>query len=55
MVNKKILLRSSDEALHLMGQRDENIRRMENDYGVQIFMRQGGPVVDSADRKWTSR
>lgn len=46
MVNKKILLRSHDEALHLMGQRDENIRRMENDYGVQIFLRQGGPSGD---------
>ncbi|MCB4791624.1 MAG: PhoH family protein [Elusimicrobia bacterium] len=46
MVTKKIFLKSSDEVLHLLGQQDENLRRLERDYGVQIFVRQGGSTGD---------
>lgn len=46
MVTKKIFLKSSDEALNLMGQQDQNIRRIENDYGVQIFMKQSAASND---------
>ncbi|MFH1368114.1 MAG: PhoH family protein [Elusimicrobiota bacterium] len=46
MVTKKIFLKSSDEALHLMGQQDQNIRRLESEYGVQIFMKQGSASND---------
>jgi phosphate starvation-inducible PhoH-like protein len=46
MVTKKIFLRNSDEALHLLGQQDENLRRMEQLYKVQIFVRQGGQFGD---------
>ncbi len=41
MVTKKIFLKNSDEVVHLLGQHDENLRRMERTYGVQIFVRQG--------------
>lgn len=40
MVTKKIYIKSSAEALWLMGQQDENIKKIERDYGVQIFVRQ---------------
>lgn len=46
MVTKKIFLRNSDEVLHLLGQQDENLRRMEQAYGTQIFVRQGGQFGD---------
>ncbi|OGS18974.1 MAG: hypothetical protein A2219_06320 [Elusimicrobia bacterium RIFOXYA2_FULL_50_26] len=40
MVTKKIFLKNADEALHLLGQQDENLRRLEQLYGVQVFVRQ---------------
>lgn len=46
MVTKKIFLKSADEALHLLGQQDENLRRLENVYGVQIFVRQSSQAGD---------
>jgi phosphate starvation-inducible PhoH-like protein len=46
MVTKKIFLRNSDEVVHLLGQQDENLRRLEQAYGVQIFVRQGRQAGD---------
>ena len=46
MVTKRIFLKSSDEALYLMGQQDQNLRRLEHDYSTQIFVRQGGAAGD---------
>jgi len=46
MVTKRIYLKSSDEALRILGQQDENMRSLENKYGVQIFVRQGGAHGD---------
>lgn len=40
MATKKIFLNNSEEALLLLGRQDENIRNIENLYGVQIFARQ---------------
>lgn len=40
MATKKIFLHNSQEALALLGRQDENIRNIENLYGVQIFARQ---------------
>jgi phosphate starvation-inducible PhoH-like protein len=40
MATKKIYLKNSEEALALLGRQDENIRNIENLYGVQIFARQ---------------
>ncbi|MDR2425904.1 MAG: PhoH family protein [Endomicrobium sp.] len=40
MVTKRIYLKNSEEALLLLGRQDENIRSIENLYGVQIFARQ---------------
>ncbi|MDR1195601.1 MAG: PhoH family protein [Endomicrobium sp.] len=40
MSTKKIYLKNSEEALLLLGRQDENIRNIENLYGVQIFARQ---------------
>ena len=40
MATKKIFLKNSEEALALLGRQDENIRNIENLYGVQIFARQ---------------
>jgi len=37
---KKIYLENSNEALLFLGKQDENIRKIENLYGVQIFARQ---------------
>jgi phosphate starvation-inducible protein PhoH and related proteins len=39
MVTKKVYLSGSQEALLLLGQHDQNIRALENTYGVQIFGR----------------
>ncbi len=39
MVTKKIHLTGSDEALRLFGQHDQNLRALEQSYGVQIFGR----------------
>ena len=39
MVTKKIHLTGSDEALKLFGQHDQNLRAIEQSYGVQIFGR----------------
>src|ERR1017187_7015653 len=39
MVTKKIHLTGSDEALRLFGQHDQNLRALEETYGVQIFGR----------------
>lgn len=63
MATKKIYLNNSEEALMLLGRQDENIRNIENSYGVQIFARQdagngiftisvrgNGPKVDKAVR-----
>ena len=50
MVTKKIHLTGSDEALQLFGQHDQNLRALEQTYGVQIFGRgevlscRGGPA-----------
>ncbi|MBN1822974.1 MAG: PhoH family protein [Endomicrobiales bacterium] len=46
MVTKKLFLKNSDEALMLMGQQDENLRRLEKVHGVQIFVRQGQGMGD---------
>jgi phosphate starvation-inducible protein PhoH and related proteins len=46
MVTKKIFLKNQSEALVLLGQQDENLRRLEHSYGVQIFLRQGGNSGD---------
>ena len=46
MVTKRIFLKSSDEALYLMGQQDQNLRCLEQEYGTQIFVRQGGHAGD---------
>jgi phosphate starvation-inducible PhoH-like protein len=46
MVTKKIYLKSSEEVVHLLGQQDENLRRLERAYGVQIFVRQGNYAGD---------
>lgn len=46
MVTKKIFLKNSDEVVHLLGQQDENLRALEQNYGVQIFVRQGGSSGD---------
>ncbi|MDR1941082.1 MAG: PhoH family protein [Endomicrobium sp.] len=40
MATKKIYLKNSSQALALLGKQDENIRNIENSYGVQIFARQ---------------
>jgi phosphate starvation-inducible PhoH-like protein len=39
MVTRKIHLTGSDEALRLFGQHDQNLRALEQSYGVQIFGR----------------
>lgn len=41
MVTKKIFLKSSDEVVRLLGRQDENLRKLEEEYGVQIFVKQG--------------
>jgi len=41
MVTKKIFLKSSDEVVNLLGQRDETLRKLEELHNVQIFVRQG--------------
>ncbi|MCL2334645.1 MAG: PhoH family protein [Endomicrobia bacterium] len=64
MATKKIYLNNSEEALALLGNKDENIRKIENLYGVQIFARQdagsgvftisvrgSGPKADKAVRE----
>jgi phosphate starvation-inducible PhoH-like protein len=49
MANRKVHLRDSQEALLLFGQHDQNLRALEQTYGVQIFGRghvlsiRGGP------------
>src|SRR5258708_7642217 len=39
MVTKKVHLKGADEALRLFGQHDQNIRFLEQNFGVQIFGR----------------
>jgi phosphate starvation-inducible PhoH-like protein len=39
MVTKKVHLSGSDEALRLFGQHDQNLRALEQEFGVQIFGR----------------
>ncbi len=39
MVTKKIHLKGSDEALRLFGPHDQNLRALEQSYGIQIFGR----------------
>src|SRR5579864_5461299 len=39
MVTKKVHLQDAQEALLLFGQHDQNLRALENSYGVQIFGR----------------
>jgi phosphate starvation-inducible PhoH-like protein len=41
MVTKRIFLKSADEVLNLLGQQDENLKRLERSHKVQIFVRQG--------------
>ena len=41
MVTKKIFLKNSDEVVTLLGKQDETLRRLEDLYNVQIFVRQG--------------
>jgi len=40
MVTKRIQLNNFDEAMRLFGSKDEHLRNLERDYGVQIFARQ---------------
>ncbi|MGA2090046.1 MAG: PhoH family protein [Endomicrobiales bacterium] len=46
MVTKKIFLKNSDEAVQILGRQDENIRRLEREYNVQIFVKQSGHAGD---------
>ena len=46
MVTKKIFLRNADEVVSILGQQDENLRRLEQEYRVQIFVRQGSSTGD---------
>jgi len=39
MVTKKVHLKGADEALRLFGQHDQNLRYLEQSFGVQIFGR----------------
>jgi phosphate starvation-inducible protein PhoH and related proteins len=39
MVTKKVHLKGADEALRLFGQHDQNLRALEESFGVQIFGR----------------
>ena len=39
MVTKKLYLNSDDEALQLLGEQDVHLRRMEAEFGVEIFVR----------------
>ncbi|MBI3547715.1 MAG: PhoH family protein [Elusimicrobia bacterium] len=39
MATKKLALNSDQEALLLLGERDVNLRRLEKDFGVEIFVR----------------
>ncbi len=39
MVTKKVHLKGADEALRLFGQHDQNLRALEQSFGVQIFGR----------------
>src|SRR5262245_11262330 len=39
MVTKKVHLKGADEALRLFGQHDQNLRFLEQSFGVQIFGR----------------
>ncbi len=41
MVTRKLFLKNSDEVVNLLGQRDETLRKLEETYKVQIFVRQG--------------
>lgn len=40
MVTKKIFLKSHEEMFSLLGQQDENLRRLEKAFGVQLFVKQ---------------
>jgi phosphate starvation-inducible protein PhoH and related proteins len=46
MVTKRLFLKNSDEVVTLLGQQDENLRRLEHNFGVQIFLKQGGGSGD---------
>jgi phosphate starvation-inducible PhoH-like protein len=46
MVTKKIYLKNTDELIGLVGKQDENLRRLERDYSVQIFVRQSSQAGD---------
>jgi phosphate starvation-inducible PhoH-like protein len=40
MMTKKLHLRDNNEALQLLGQRDTLLRQMEQEYGVELFLRE---------------
>ncbi|HBU69446.1 MAG TPA: PhoH family protein [Elusimicrobia bacterium] len=46
MVTRKIYLKSTAEALDILGQHDDNLRRLEQSFGVQIFVRQSSQSGD---------
>ena len=43
MITRKINLKDPQEALELLGEQDILLRQMENDFGVEIFLRQDMP------------
>lgn len=40
MITKKLLLHSQEESLPLLGEQDAHLRRLEKEFGVEIFVRQ---------------
>ena len=52
MTTKKVRLESPEEALELLGEQDTALRRMERDFGVELFLRQD---VESAELQLTIR
>jgi len=55
MTIKKIHLDSDDEALLLLGEQDANLRHLEKEYGVEIFVRQEAQGLLLSVRGPTSR
>ena len=57
MVTKKLFLNNDDEALFLLGEQDAQLRRLEAEYGVEIFVRHEaeGPGLHLSIRGSTSR
>ena len=42
MTTKRVKLATSEEAVKLLGQQDKLLRQMEQDFGVEMFLRQDG-------------